>query len=198
MSKPRIVIHIFHRDLRINDNAALIKAKEKAVESKSDLVTLFIFTPEQVDKTNEFRSLNSIEFMLNSLEDLNTQLHNNLSCIYINQLEGLLAIQAKYSIIAITEQRDYTPFAKQREAETVMFCAQNDIEYIPAEDQYLTNPGTVLNKSGRMFQKYTPFYLGFTLAVGVVLGGYLQASQQLNFVAENSSKAKLNKLVDFT
>ena len=158
MSKPRIVIHIFHRDLRINDNAALIKAKEKAVESKSDLVTLFIFTPEQVDKTNEFRSLNSIEFMLNSLEDLNTQLHNNLSCIYINQLEGLLAIQAKYSIIAITEQRDYTPFAKQREAETVMFCAQNDIEYIPAEDQYLTNPGTVLNKSGRMFQKYTPFY----------------------------------------
>lgn len=49
----------------------------------------------------------------------------------------------------------------------------------------------------KLNQKYTPFYLGFTLAVGVVLGGYLQASQQLNFVAENSSKAKLNKLVDF-
>jgi len=158
MTKPRIVIHIFHRDLRINDNAALIKAKEKAVESKSDLVTLFIFTPEQVDKTNTFRSLNSIEFMLNSLDDLNLQLNNKLSCLYVNQLEGLLSIQSKYTIIAISEQRDYTPFAKQREAETVMFCAQNDIEYIPAEDQYLTKPGTVLNKSGKMFQKFTPFY----------------------------------------
>jgi deoxyribodipyrimidine photo-lyase len=156
--KPRIVIHIFHRDLRIEDNEALNMANTKARESKSDLVTLFIFTPEQVDKENSFRSLNSIEFMLNSLDDLNMQLHNNLSCIYINQLEGLINIKNKYNIVAISEQRDYTPFAKKREAETVMFCAQNDIMYITGEDQYLTIPGTVLNKSGRMFQKFTPFY----------------------------------------
>lgn len=156
--KPRIVLHIFHRDLRVDDNEALHLAVAKAKESKSDLVTLFMFTPEQVDKVNEFRSLNSIEFMLNSLDDLNSQLHNNLNCLYVNQLEGLLKIQSKYTIVAITEQRDYTPFAKQREAETVMFCAQNDITYLPGEDVYLTKPGTVLNKSHKMFQKFTPFY----------------------------------------
>lgn len=158
MAKPRIVIHIFHRDLRTYDNEALHLATQKASESKSDLVTLFVFTPEQVDKINSFRSLNSIEFMLNSLDDLNKQLDDKLSCLYVNQLEGLVEILNKYNIVAISEQRDYTPFAKQREAETVMFCAQNDITYLVGEDQYLTKPGTVLNKSGRMFQKFTPFY----------------------------------------
>ena len=155
--KPRIVIHIFHRDLRTVDNTALIEAHKKAVQTKSDLVTLFIFTPEQVDN-NSFKSQNCIEFMLNSLDDLNEALDNNLSCLYSNQLEALIHIQNKYTIVAISEQRDYTPFAKQRETETVLFCAQNDIDYISTEDQYMTNPGTVLNKSGRMFQKFTPFY----------------------------------------
>jgi deoxyribodipyrimidine photo-lyase len=155
--KPRIVIHIFHRDLRIFDNTALNEAHKKAIQTKSDLVTLFIFTPEQLTH-NSFRSQNCIEFMMNSLDELNEQLHNNLTCLYSNQLEALIAIQNKYNILAITEQRDYTPFAKKRETETVLFCTQNDIEYIFAEDQYLTNPGTVLNKSGRMFQKFTPFY----------------------------------------
>jgi deoxyribodipyrimidine photo-lyase len=157
MDKPRIVIHIFHRDLRLVDNAALYAAHAKSAEAKADLVTLFIFTPEQVT-TNPFKSTNSIEFMLNSLDELNTELKNKLSCIYANQLEALHSIQKKYNVIAISEQRDYTPFAKQRATETVMFCAQNNIEYIPAEDLYLTNPGEILNKSHRPFQKFTPFY----------------------------------------
>lgn len=156
--KPKITIHIFHRDLRIEDNEALTKAKEKSKETKSDLVTLFIFTPEQVSDKNPYASTNCIEFMIQSLIDLNEQLSNKLSCIYLQQLDALIEISKKYSIVAISEQRDYTPFAKKRELETVMFCAQNDIEYLIGEDVYLTVPGTVLNKSHRMFQKFTPFY----------------------------------------
>lgn len=157
-AKPRIVIHIFHRDLRTVDNEALLKAAEAAQKTKSDLVTLFIFTPEQVT-TNPYKSTNSIEFMLNSLEDLDqNQLYNKLSVVYSQQLEALLNIQERYTIVALSEQRDYTPYAKKRETETVLFCAQNDITYIAGQDLYLTVPGSVTNKSGRMFQKFTPFY----------------------------------------
>ena len=49
----------------------------------------------------------------------------------------------------------------------------------------------------KMNPKYIPFFLGFTLAVGVVLGGYLQSSQRVEIVSISGSKAKLNKLVDF-
>jgi deoxyribodipyrimidine photo-lyase len=158
MVKPPIVIHIFHRDLRTYDNEAFEKAVTKATEKKADFVALFIFTPEQVTSKNTFRSLNSIEFMLNSLEDLDKQLNNQLSLVYKDQLTALINIQEKYNIVGISEQKDYTPYAKKRSTETLMFCAQNDIDYIVGEDQYLTTPGTVRNKSGKMFQKFTPFY----------------------------------------
>lgn len=156
--KPRVVLHIFHRDLRTTDNEALNNAAAEAQKTKSDLVTLFIFTPEQVT-TNPYKSTNSIEFMLNSLEDLNqNQLNNKLSVIYSTQLEALINIQERYTIVALSEQRDYTPYAKKRETETVLFCANYDITYIAGQDLYLTIPGSVTNKSGRMFQKFTPFY----------------------------------------
>jgi deoxyribodipyrimidine photo-lyase len=74
------------------------------------------------------------------------------------QQTALKNLLKHYKIIAISENKDYTPFAKQRAEETKDFCKNNDIEYIVSEDVYLTNPGTVLNKSGKPYQKFTPFY----------------------------------------
>ena len=62
-----IVIHIFHRDLRTEDNLGLIAAAKKAKESDCHLLPLFVFTPEQVGPINPFRSENSIQFMIQSL-----------------------------------------------------------------------------------------------------------------------------------
>jgi len=157
MSK-KVVIHIFHRDLRTKDNLGLHAANKKAKETASDLLPLFILTPEQFTKLNPYRSENSIQFMLESLEELDKQIDNKLTILESTQLEALMKIQKTHTIVAVSENRDYTPFAKQREAETLVFCTERDIEYIATEDVYLTNPGTVLNKSGKAYQKFTPFY----------------------------------------
>lgn len=153
-----IVVHIFHRDLRTKDNLGLIQAAAKAKEAKAFLLPLFILTPEQFTKQNPYRSENSIQFMLESLEDLDTQLENNLTILEATQLDALAHLQKTHNIVAISENRDYTPFAKHRELETLAFCTQYDITYISSEDVYLTNPGSVLNKSGKPYQKFTPFY----------------------------------------
>jgi deoxyribodipyrimidine photo-lyase len=153
-----VVVHIFHRDLRTEDNLGFIAAVEKANIMKAKLLPVFIFTPEQVGPKNPFRSQNSIQFMIHSLEDLTTQLHKKLTIIKSTQQAALKALKKHYTIVAISETRDYTPFAKQREADTDSFCKKNSIEYILTEDVYLTNPGQVLNKSGKPYQKFTPFY----------------------------------------
>lgn len=44
---------------------------------------------------------------------------------------------------------------------------------------------------------YLPILICATLALGVVLGKYLKASENDSLVAKNSSKNKLNKLIDF-
>jgi len=153
-----IVIHIFHRDLRTEDNLGLIAAAKKAKETECDLLPLFVFTPEQVGPKNPYRSENSIQFMIHSLEDLTEQLSNKLTVMKSSQQTALKALLKEYKIVAISENSDYTPFAKQRQIETAAFCKTHDIEYILTEDVYLTNPGTVLNKSGKPYQKFTPFY----------------------------------------
>ena len=45
--------------------------------------------------------------------------------------------------------------------------------------------------------KYLPIYIAFALAVGVVLGGILNFPSTPEYIVKNSSKNKLNKLIDF-
>ncbi|WP_366185245.1 S41 family peptidase [Flavobacterium ovatum] len=45
--------------------------------------------------------------------------------------------------------------------------------------------------------KYLPLLLGATLALGLVLGEWMQTSNENPFLTKNSSKNKLNRLIDF-
>ena len=160
-----IWIHIFHRDLRLVDNSALeLFARRNITGAK--VLPIFIFTPAQVGPTTLKRgtaSRNSIQFMLDSLADLDAALRaagSRLHTYYgdtVHILQGLIG-DFKGRIAGIIENYDYTPFAKKRTAAIARLCAKTGIEYIIAHDVYLTPPGSVLNKAGRPFQKFTQFY----------------------------------------
>jgi carboxyl-terminal processing protease len=45
--------------------------------------------------------------------------------------------------------------------------------------------------------KYLPILIGATLALGILMGGWLNAVNGGPFLVENSSKTKINKLIDF-
>ena len=68
-------IFIFRRDLRVNDNTALIRA----LETSDEVLPIFILDPEQLDaKKNRYKSDNCVQFMMHSLDDLQQQLQNHL------------------------------------------------------------------------------------------------------------------------
>ena len=71
MTKSKNGLFIFHRDLRIDDNIGLNYASEKC----ENLYTCFIFTPEQVTNTNKYKSSNSVQFMIESLQELKTTIN---------------------------------------------------------------------------------------------------------------------------
>ena len=62
-------LFIFHRDFRIIDNIGL----NGAAKDCDKLYTSFVFTNEQVVR-NSYKSQNSIQFMIESLNDLSKQL----------------------------------------------------------------------------------------------------------------------------
>ena len=67
MVKTKRGLFLFHRDFRIEDNTGL----NKALELSEELYTCFIFTPEQVGPSNTYKSNNAVQFMIDSLMDLN-------------------------------------------------------------------------------------------------------------------------------
>jgi deoxyribodipyrimidine photo-lyase len=159
------ILFLFHRDFRLSDHKSLEFIQKELLKTHKDakIIPLFFFTPEQVSSENKYRSLNSIQFMIQSLMELNAEFRKEgarLYCFYGSNLE---CIQHIYTLLqgdiqAFVETKDYTPFAKKREGDFRKWCMMNSIEYHNPEDIYLTNPGTITNASGRPFQKFTPFW----------------------------------------
>ena len=65
-------LFIFHRDFRIVDNISLLELNKHC----KNIYTCFIFTPQQVTNANKYKSDNSIQFMIESLENLKNDIES--------------------------------------------------------------------------------------------------------------------------
>ena len=105
-------LFIFHRDFRIVDNVGLNNASKKC----DKVFTCFIFTPEQVTN-NTFKSENSVQFMIESLQNLQQEITKSggkLIVLYDSVIDGLEQIVEELNIEGIFFNEDYTPYAKKR------------------------------------------------------------------------------------
>jgi deoxyribodipyrimidine photo-lyase len=64
MTTYQRALHIFRRDLRLDDNTAL----NAALESAREVIPCFIFNDTQV-APHPYRSVNGLAFMIESLEE---------------------------------------------------------------------------------------------------------------------------------
>jgi len=159
-------IFIFRRDLRLIDNICL----NLATKMCHNIRTIFIFTPEQISsKINAYRSDNAVQFMLESLEHLSsviaaaggkleTYYGHNDSVVEKLILSNKNKTNSANSVDAIFFNKDYSPYAIQRDAEISTVCEKHGVSVVTANDYYLFEPGTILNGAGQTYQKFTPFY----------------------------------------
>jgi deoxyribodipyrimidine photo-lyase len=157
-------IFIFHRDLRIVDNIGLYESSKLCKK----LVPIFIFTPQQISAENKFRSQNAIQFMIESLDDLDQATGSKLLCFYGDTVDVLSKLIGELEPGFIAFNRDYTPFARKRGAQVAELCEKKGVECKTFADYYLFEPGT-LTKNGfgeensetlkeDVYKKFTPFY----------------------------------------
>ena len=162
MSKQDIVIFLFHRDLRLEDNVPLQEALDCAKENNSVVLPLFIFTPTQVGIKAVIKSVASVSCLIQSVveldEDLKKKYKSGLCIMYDETIKALEKIHKKYDIVGLFETSDVTPYAKKRQEEIEKFCKKTDIHYEAIDYLYLYPIGSVLNGSGKTYQKFTPFY----------------------------------------
>ena len=151
-------LFIHHCDLRIVDNTTLNRlwAENKQVQP------IFIFTPEQI-VDNSYKSSNAIQFMINSLVDLEeAYLKNSIKLLYFlgkteNVLEELVSTH-KDQIQGISFNRDYSPFAIERDQLVQDLCDRYGIDCICMEDKLINPVETVVTNKGDPYRKFTPYY----------------------------------------
>ena len=147
-------LFIFRRDLRIYDNTAFINA----IRNSDKVACIFIFTPEQVD-SNRFFSENAFQFMCESLLDLNQKLKNKLSFFYGDNISILNDIYDKTNNIkGIYYNKDYTPYAIERDQLIKQWCLHRDITLHEYEDYTLHPLDTIKSNKDEVYKIFTPFY----------------------------------------
>lgn len=149
-------IFIFRRDYRLQDNIGLASSLKKY----EDIIPIFIGTPEQLTGANKYRSDHSLQFLCESLcelaDDL-TKCNSKLHCFYGKNIDVLKKLHKANTIASINYNKDYTPYAVERDTEIQKFCEENEIECNEYQDYLLAEPGSILTNSGTPYKVYGQF-----------------------------------------
>lgn len=145
-------IFVFHRDLRVYDNTALLQL----AEAVDQIMPIFIFSPRQVNRRiNRFYNSNAIQFMCDSLRDLHTATHSSLRCFYGDEERILAQLIHHYPVTHLAFNADYTRFARERTHHIRRLCESKHVQLILAEDYTLTSIEDLRN--GQPYVVYRPY-----------------------------------------
>ena len=157
-----IHIFLFRRDFRIHDNLALNRLI--AVCGSGSIFPMFIFNPAQIyAKNNPYFSNNCVQFMIESLDDLDKHIHVN----YYesgggghgnSDIDVFVELSKKYKIKTIAYNKDYSPFAIKRDGIIEEWASEHGIRIITEEDYTLYPMGAIRNNKDEPYKVFTPFY----------------------------------------
>lgn len=157
-------IFIFTRDLRLHDNLAL---NEAITWSDEPVICLFVFRKIQVGKDNGYRSDNSIEFMMESLRNLRSNIKKHKGNLYFIYEDDEKQSNSKLTEFINTIQGDVrvfmsrgiTPFAEKRENDM-----DADLQKVGCDlcliDNHLLNEKTrdIRTGTGGIYTIFKPFF----------------------------------------
>lgn len=166
MEKIRKGAYLFTRDLRLDDNPALNEALVRCHE----VLPLFILDPRQGEENVSFNA-RAFSFMLESVQDLSRAISLSggaLTVIRGRSEEIMDRLLKESGIKALFCQKDYTPFAVEREKRLAHVCRRHQAEIHVIHQSLLFPPESLLTRSGEPYRVFTPFKKrAFQLGVSV-------------------------------
>jgi len=153
--KDTVNIFWFRRDLRLDDNVGFYNA----LKSEHPVLPIFIFDKEILKKLPKDDArltfiYETLQKMRTKLEDKNTSsiamFHGEPATIYKNLL-------VKYNIDTVFTNRDYEPYAKDRDDKIQQLLNDNNIKFKTFKDQVIFEQNEVTKKDGLPYVVYTPY-----------------------------------------
>ena len=149
-----MILFWHRRDLRIADNAGLYKALKTGV----DVQPIFIFDLtilEELPKNDQ-----RVLFIYQEIERLKREYRNlgsDLNVFYGNPLDVFEELIQKQSISHVVSNRDYEPYALERDKAVFEFLKQHNIAFLGAKDHVIFEKNEVLKEDGLPYKVFTPY-----------------------------------------
>jgi deoxyribodipyrimidine photo-lyase len=152
-------LFVFRRDLRIVDNLGFIDACKTSKKTGDLIYPIFILNPEQIDsQKNSYFSNNSVQFMCESLQDLNKQLDGKLTLYHGDNELVLSSLFKTDKIKKLYFNLDHTGYSQKRDKMMMDLAEKYNIECITHDEVGLFPVDTVKTTTGLLYSKFTPFY----------------------------------------
>jgi deoxyribodipyrimidine photo-lyase len=153
--KQKVVIHWFRRDLRLNDNTALFHAGE----SGFPVLPIFIFDKNILDKL-ENRKDARVGFIHQTLGAMHHQLQGQgkgIQFFYSTPEETWKNLIQQYEIQGVFFNRDYEPYARERDAALYQVLQSHNIPMHTYKDHVIFEKKEVCKDDGKPYTIFTPY-----------------------------------------
>ena len=148
------VVHWLRSDLRLDDNRALGEAARRA----SELAVVFVLDEGLL--ASERTGAPRVRFLLDGLARLAADLEARGSRLVLRRGDGvreLARLLEETRAELVTWNRDYSPFAKARDARMEREAARRGVRVLTFKDRVAFESGEVLTQEGKAYSVYTPY-----------------------------------------
>lgn len=145
----------FRRDLRLDDNAGLYHA----LKAGKPVLPLFIFDSnilESLDHPNDAR-VDFIHQTVSGLKQALAEIGSDLIVRYGKPEEVWAQLITQYRIAEVYVNRDYEPYARQRDTSVQIMLQKNDISFRTFKDHVIFEFDEVLKDDGKPYTVFTPY-----------------------------------------
>lgn len=142
------------RDLRINDNAGLFKA----LKSGPVVQPVFIFDATILEKLPE--SDQRVLFIHREIEALKQQYRESGSDLVVvagNPVDEIPKLVNQLNATTVFTNRDYEPYALQRDQQLAEILRQKSVDFIGAKDHVIFEKSEVVKPDGKPYTVFTPY-----------------------------------------
>lgn len=150
-----ITLFWFRRDLRLKDNHGLFQA----LSNGSNVQPIFIFDKNILDKLED-RSDRRVSFIHKQLDQLNEELTKHGSRLWVfhdTPIEVFKSITEEHQITSLYTNRDYEPYARERDKDIYDFLSSKHIPFKAFKDHVIFEKGDVLKDDGSPYTVYSPY-----------------------------------------
>ena len=170
--KPSAILHWFReQDIRLQDNAALSAASAKAKDASVPLLTIFLFSPSDM----EWHGLSpaKIDFILESLKLLQSELkklHIPLALLTADSRaekgKAIVDFVKKYKVSHIFANFEYEVDELRRDLGLYERLGTEETSFELFHDQTVMEPGILTTGSGSPMKVFTPYHKAWLQKVG--------------------------------